>query len=818
MFQKILSVILVICLMQICLYGQSTLQNTIRGKVVSEKNTQKGLELVQIILIKMQDSSTVADALTDSLGFFEINLDEKGNYLIECTYLGYETKRSKPFSYIPDSHPHLMPTIALKETEIGLDQVDIVERKAEYVAKLDKKVINLADNVNTKGTTLYDMLSTLPSIDVDDEGNINLRGNSNVRILIDGRNSGFSSISALKQIPASSVDKIEIINNPSSKYDAEGNAGIINIIMKKDSQVNSNGTAYIGYVRGAFNRYNAGINYNMKWRRWAFFGGYTYQNNPTFSNGFSQRSIITRDSFYTNRQNTDEKRTDLNHGVKVGVDFFQNSLNTFYTSLNYRISPKIVSEQESDFLYWPFNSNDNFGLASRSGLTEQSKTGIDFSLGWQRKFNTPNKQLDFDLLVSDSKDLDDSRYDQKNLITNNSFTGISELPQKVFLDEYKRIYVGRLDYAHPLTKDKKIETGLLISFRNLHNIIGSETFDTLSGAFKNDAGISNDFKYDEVISAAYGIWKHKWKKYEYHVGLRVENTQTTTLLLNETPNDRNYIDFFPTIQIQRKLSEGFDILLAYSRRINRPSIGQLNPFVNLSDAYSIRTGNPNLKPEYVNNLELGYIKYWKKLSLNQSFYYRHINNSFRRTVTANYVTGGTMVKFDNLSSAELYGTEMVLNANFSKAWKANSTINLYQQFYNDDYLIYNNGALYMTVQLGATYNINPQWSIQFNGRYNAPFVTPQGKIKAMGNGNLAFRYGAKNDRWNIVMRLADIFKTQTFNIYSTSDPNYFFEGYRRGDNTNVGLTFTYNLGKASKPIKSVRKEEEKQPQMVDPGG
>ncbi len=792
------------------LYGQGQGGPSLTGRV-QDGESLEAIAFASVTLFRAADGAEVTTEYSGDDGSFTLQAGQPGAYFFEIDFLGYETYRSDTISLSRGS-VFQAGTRSLRFKAEQLGEVVIEGRKSVIQTKIDRKVFNVAENITSQGLDALEMLNNVPSVEVDADGNISLRGNSNVTILVDGRPSGFSSSDALRQIPASAIDKIEIIANPTAKYDPDGMAGILNIVLKKNAAMGWNGNLQLNAGRGINNKLNGTLGANMRNGRWNVNAAYSANYGPHSYFGEVDRRIFLPDSTYRLQQSSEGRRIRLGHNLKFGTDFYATERNTLYTSFNYRNSPLLDNPETVRYS----NRDDRDELYSTSVRNYRSadfSDGWDLNGGWQHKFRQPGQELVVDVQYSRSSDFE---ADAINEIFSLAGGGPARDPfyQRTRIDERNGILTLAADYTHPFSRERKLETGYKTIVRSIDNDFYSESVKQGSSDYTPDPGITNRFQYEEQVHAAYATYAQQWTKWTVQAGLRLEQALTRSFLFNtEETFNNDYFSFFPSLNVLYKLRPGEELMLNYSRRINRPRSHELNPFTDFADPFNLRRGNPFLLPEYIDGVELGYIRYWNSLTLNASVFYRHTNDLIRRFIEITD-EGVQITTFQNLLTSDNIGTEMIATLSPLPWWNLNVTFNLSYSKVNtgdlaDVLFPYSFG---WNLQYNSTFKITPRLQLQVSGRYSSPFEAPQGIIQARYNVDLASRFEILNKRGSLGLRISDIFNTMQFAIVSQGGERFAFNNLRKWESRVVNLSFSYQFGRMHRP------DEKRQGEGRDPFG
>jgi outer membrane receptor protein involved in Fe transport len=700
------------------------------GKVIDGEGGAP-LEYATISILNPGDSSIVDGGITGADGTFSLNAKE-GTFLLGVQFISY---RSKYFTVtLSKEKPiHNLGTVTLSPDTETLDEVVIQGRQQQMTMELDKRIFNVGQDLSNISGTAADVLDNIPSVNVDIEGNVSLRGSQNVRILVNGKPSGLvgiSSTDALRQLQGNMIERVEVVTNPSARYEAQGNAGIINIILKKEDEKGINGSFNVN--TGV--PHNHGASFNLNYRRsWLnLFASYgiDYRRNP--GSGFTNQQFLREDTTFYHDITNDRLRAGWSNTFRIGSDFFLNEFNTITVSGLLQLGDE---ENTTEILYKDFDENEVLQSQSLRFDNElEDERDIEFALNYTKTFSDDeNRKLTADIQYRESKEVEDAEQLQGPLPLNaEQFQ--PDVFQRSLNDEFENTLLLQTDYVHPFSKDGKFEAGYRGSIRTIDNAYVVEQKNE-DGVYENLEGFTNDFTFDENIQAGYVIYGNKWGRFTFQGGLRVEVTRIKTLLeqTNER-NDKNYTDFFPSAHMTFDLLNNNNVQVSYSRRIDRPGFWSLNPFSNFTDPLNIRAGNPDLDPEYTDSYELGYLKNWPTGSLYTSVYYRHSTGVIDRIRYID-VSQGDSITYSipqNLSLRDAIGVEFTYSQDIGDWWRLNGTANFFHQktegnFREQDL---SNETFTMSTRVTSQMTLWDVLEYQVSFNYRAPQQGTQGKQRS----------------------------------------------------------------------------------------
>jgi len=767
----------------------------IKGEVI-DKSKNLPVEFATISLFTKKDTAIIGGTIADDKGAFVIQDLPFGRYFIKVNFIGYKEKIIDSVFIRPNNTEVNLGKILLAENSEILNTVEVSAEKGNMQIGIDRKVFNVDKSIVSQGGNANDVLQQIPSVNVDMDGNVSLRGSGNVTVLIDGKPSsitGSSRQAILQQIPASSIESIEVITNPSAKYDPDGMAGIINIVMKKNKLTGFNAGIVIGV--GTRDKYNASANASYRTKKINIYANYGYRLDNRFGNGYSIRKNLLADTTFTLKETSSSNKRNISHNIKTGLEYYINDKNTIGASVLYNTGNEYSPQK---LLFEEFDENNLFvGGYSRDVTDNGSSGNIDYSIDYRKQFSKPKQELVFTGTLSDSKGKKISNYNQYNYLLIYAPLGNSPLNQLIETTDKNKITVIQLDYTNPFKNQSKLETGLKTTLRTIDNDFYSQSFNYSENILKDDSLLNNHFIYNEQVYAAYTTYAGKFKGIGFQIGARAEQTLTESKLIttNEKYN-RNYFSFFPSAHFSYKLKKEQELQLSYSRRINRPGIRSLNPFKDYTNPYNIHYGNPFLKPEYIDAYEFNYMKYFKKSVFTSSIYYRQTNDVMMRykiigDSTISYVT------HINLNTSTSYGVEVIVKADILKWWNITASANIFRNVINAKNVeadLQNENFSYNAKLISNT-RVWKNMDIQLAANYTGPWATAQG----IAIPTFVIDMGIKKEIFKnatLSINVNDITDARRFGINSNVD-NFEFEMSRKRESRVLMATFSYNFGTLS---------------------
>ncbi len=753
---------------------------------VLDEITKQPLPYATISIFKAADSSLVDGGITNEEGEFKLALN-RGIYKVDISFISY-LKASKYQVNLTKGNLNL-GVILLKSDNKTLEEVEVVAERSQMEFKLDKKVFNVGSDATMKGANASDLLDNIPSVEVDVDGNVSLRGSQNVRILINGKPSGLvgsSTTDALRQMQGSMIERVEVITNPSSKYEAEGEAGIINIILKEEKRSGINGS--IELRTGIPDNHGVSLNFNVRRKKFNGFVNYGLGFSDFDRGGKTEQDFFLTDTAYGTNIDRNYNRRGLSQNLQLGADIYLNDKNTLTVSGLYRFSDETNTGR---LIYDDFNNNERL-INSSTRISEEVEEdqNQEISLNYKKTFEQKGRELTAVFQYNNGNETEDS--DINELITKGFGLGTPELIQFSNNKENQTNYLFQADYEQPLKKNQKIETGIRAALRTIDTDYRVSEEQNGNNVILNQ--FTNIFEYVEDVYAAYGIYSKQFEKLSYQLGMRVEHSEIQTNLKTTGENNRkSYTDFFPSAAFTYKLENEVSLQWSYSRRISRPRFWYLNPFFTFSDARNIRTGNPDLDPEYTNSFEVGYLKYWKKGSFYVGTYYKRSTQIIDRISFAND-TGVTFSIPVNLATRNSYGIETNFSKDITKDIKANASVNVFVSNQRGDYRDENFDvdAFNWNTRFSVKYALDKLTDFQLTGMYRAPNNSAQGKVKSMTSINLAASRDILKKNGTITFSVQDILNTRRWRSITETE-NFYSESDFQWRPRQFQLTFSYRF-------------------------
>jgi iron complex outermembrane receptor protein len=776
-------------------------QGKLTGKVADDG--QKPLESVTISLFLAKDSSKTMTTISDKAGRFHFNSLADGRYFVNASSVGHMLSYSRVFE-LSVSQPSVdLEPLVLRNVSKELAAVAVIGKKPFIEQKADRMVVNVDASPSNAGSTAMDVLEKSPGVTVDKDDNISLKGKQGVNVMIDNKPTYLSAsqlASYLKSLPASAIDQIELMTNPSSKYDAAGNSGIINIKTKKNKTKGFNGSVTLTHTQGEYPKPSGSLNLNYRNGKANFFLNAGYSHWEGFQNlDITRKYLDTTPSKAINSiftQHTHMHFINPSMNLKFGMDYYLDNK----TTLGFVLSGFQNKEQNRStstiFLEDPNNLVDSIVYSPSSINTTWKNASAN--INFRRQFDSTGTEL--------TADADYVRYSSSsgqyfdNITYNPDYTQRGETILTGNLPSTINIYSFKSDYTHPFTKDFKLEAGIKSSYVNTDNMAGY--FNLLNNVEEVDTTKTNHFLYRENINAAYIQLNRQYKKWGIQTGLRYENTNYSghqlgngTVTGKDSTFSSSYGDLFPTVYISYQLNDKNQFSLNYGRRIDRPAYQDLNPFLYFLDEYTYQAGNPYLQPQFSNNIEFAHTY---KQFLTTTLNYSHTDNFF--TETFEQQGHATIVRRGNIGSMESAGLAISAQLHPVKPWTAIVYTNLnYSRFtgplYGENIDV---SAVNLTINLNNQFSLGKGWDAELSGFYRTKGVEGQVIVYPMGQASTAVSKKIMKEKASLKLGIRDIFYTQQVKGYiNFQQTEATFHNSR--DSRQVSLTFTYRFGK---PLKS----------------
>ncbi|MES1220858.1 MAG: outer membrane beta-barrel family protein [Bacteroidota bacterium] len=792
--------LIVLCTLWIRGYSQNAETEKVTVTIVNEK--KDALENGTVELLKTSDSSLVKIAITDKSGIAEFEKIHWGSYLLRVSLVNYAITYSAPFDLSAAQNVLQLPVLVLHTKSTQMGEVVVTSRKP-FIQKLsDRIVVNVENSIVSAGSSAMDVLERSPGVAIDQNDVIGLRGKQGVTIMIDGKPSpmtGADLANFLRGLPSSAIERIDIITNPSAKYDAAGNAGIIDIRMKKDQRLGANGTLTAGYGQGIYPKANAGTTFNYRNKDINVFGNYNYAYRMGLNHLILDRNFFTDGVFSGGDLKDNYAKMPLNSNTaRLGMDYFASKKTIigfvangsfYHFDRNAGNNSTVINDQHKSSSSFKTSSTNNDG-----------SDNVAININLKHTFDTTGKEL--------TADADYGSFSSNSLST--SATSYFNLDGSTMQPDYildgdqdgKLIFKTlKADYVNPLRKGAKFETGFKTSFVSSDN--DAKFFDVSSGTPVNDVNKTNRFFYKENNNAAYINFSKQYKKFDYQVGLRGEQTNVSTKqAIGDVTWDSSYFQLFPSAFFNYHLKENQTIGISVSRRIDRPGYSDLNPFLFLIDVTTYATGNPGLLPELTWSYELNYTL----KNLNFTLGYSHTKDNQNIAIARFKDVFPTIPSEDNvtvqipinLASSDYFGLTIAAPVKVNKWWNMINNGNIYYHHFNGNLgsTTLNNGKPALDVSTNNTFTLGKGWTSELNasfnsgGQYGFMVSKPQWGVAA------GVQKSILKNKATLRFNVTDIFWTNLPRATITYD-NYIEKWHAYRETRVANLTFTYRFGKNS---------------------
>lgn len=754
---------------------------------IKDNSTGRPLEFAQAALMNA-DSSMVTGSITDASGNFRFATSETGSLLLRLSFVGYENVWQTVYLRQGENQ---LGTLSLVPSSSQLKGIEI--SASALVARTDgeKRIFNVENMAVAEGGTALQVLETLPSVQVDNEGELTFRGSGNILILVDGKPANLSGEDVsiiLQQYPASMIKEVELITNPSARYGAEGVGGIINIVLKQKRAPGFNGQ--LNASIGTGNKYTGGVILNYRKNKLNLNTSYSWQSRESWRSSAGFREMLNSPFPTILDQKDRNDNLQVSHLVRTRLDYQISKTSSvgIFANFNTRNSgSEGISESK---IFSAFIQPDSSLVRETIGSDKRDNLEFGASFNWQgnngRKLST---------LASWTFD---SRNDFEEIDQLFYLSSLDETPGRDLSQTYDRPFanqqgVFQIDYERNLSETRRFEAGFKSNIRMDEREQIFMELDPINNQFVYDDFISNEFTYNEQIHAAYTIFRDNIGKFSYQAGLRGELTLTESYQPKIDSNySYDYFRLFPSIFLGYDLGSNQNVQFNYSRRIRRPWSGSLVPFLVVQDQYNFRSGNPYLKPEFTENFELNYNKSWTKYTLNAGIFHRYTTNALSRLVVP--FGNATLVTWENADTRNSTGVELVNNFDFSRNLNARLTANVFRssitaQSGSDTF---SNDRISWSLNLMGNYNIPKYFSTQIIAFYQGPIVIPQGEILPTFALNFGLRRNVINNQGTISLNVSDVFNTRRFAIKTENDA-FNLEREFNFDSRVVTVAFTYRL-------------------------
>ncbi|PWD98635.1 TonB-dependent receptor domain-containing protein [Marinilabilia rubra] len=774
----------------------------ITGKIIDQSENTP-MEFATIAIYS-PDSTLVEGGITDANGEFSFSL-KPGSYFMEVQFVAYEKETINNISVKDRRSGVDLGTIYLRPSTTNLNEVTVRGEKSEMVIGVDRKIFNVGKDLSNTGNSAAEILDNIPTVAVDAEGNISLRGSGGVRLLIDGKPSGLvnsGSADALRALQGNMVERVEVITNPSARYEAEGMVGIINIVLKKDERYGVHGSFETSVAHPQ--RYQLGANVSFRQEKINYFFNYGVRYGEREGDGYSNQYFPQATAPFHTRLDRDRDRTGWSNNLRAGADFFINPTTTLTAAgmFDYDNEENFTDVRYRDYTDNSGQKGDLYQETRRYDKEKETEYDVEFSLNLEKIFDPDNEEHKLNAFTQYILDdeTEDSEIEEEVILGTNDPDDIEN--QQVLNEEKEENFMVQADYVYPFSEYGRFETGIRGEFRTITNPY--EVQNQVNGDWITDEDFTNDFEYDESVTAMYVQGANRWGNISTQLGLRAEYSDIGTYLKQgDESNDRSYFDFFPTVHTTYHFSNYSSWQISYSRRIDRPHFWHLNPFYGLSDSRNLRRGNPNLEPEYTDAYESGYVYTPGRSSFYAGIYYRYTTGVEERI---NFVTDGgiTISEPRNLAERHAYGAETNVSFEPFKWWNLSGNVNFYRM--QTDGSFDDNGNVQDlssdTYSWDTRINSRMRWDNDLNFQttffYRGEQETTQGIRKPFYMMNMSLSKDILKGDGTLTLNVRDVLNSRKFR-YEITQPDLKSTNQFRWSTRSIRLSFIYRLNQKKQP-------------------
>ncbi|WP_022835301.1 TonB-dependent receptor domain-containing protein [Salisaeta longa] len=766
----------------------ATGEGVIQGRIIDASTNEP---LISATVALWQDTTLVTGTVTQKNGTFTLEGIRPGTYELRMSYVGYTTKR-RSITMRDDAMQRSLGTVALAQDASQLEGVEITGERSFMENRIDRTVYNTADQVTTLGGTAKNVLESIPSIQVDIDGSVSFRGNENVAIHINGKPTSLSGAALagfLQSLPADAIASIEVIPNPSAKFDPEGMAGIINIVLKKNRESGWNG----GLTAGVNDSPGANLSGNVGYQGgpWTLFTTYGFRYDEDTSSGYRFRRNLQTDPISALEQLSNEFDRGRSHSFTAQVDYSLSDISTLSLTSVLRTS----TDDESGTTQYFEQNNTGVVVDRYRRLSDENDNdiGADVRLSFARTIKPRENELTVDLRYETDQEESTSIYRQRNVTLGGTVGDFTER-ERAEEAETEQEASFEVNYIRPLTDTYGIDVGYKADWERESTDFFAAAFNFQTNQFEPQPERGSNFTYDEQIHAAFGIVNADWGTWGAQVGVRAEQALTTFDLADGNAYDNNYFSLFPSAYLMYEPSQQTKFRLSYSKRINRPNSWQLNPVDDYEDPLFRRIGNPSLNPEYVHAFEFSATQYVGPFTLTMSPYFRRTVDKieWQQRITPE---GVTITTFENFATSNSYGTELVSTFDWQKLLRGTVSANAYRVVTDGSNVDsdLSSDALGYSGRINLTVTPLDGWKAQWSQFYRSPLDVPGGRIDGRTMTNVAVQRQLFNNKASISLQARDLFGTMNFQLYRSD--NLFTQRTRfNWSAQEFSLTFTYTFG------------------------
>ncbi|MCR5014657.1 MAG: TonB-dependent receptor [Bacteroidales bacterium] len=801
MKNRLLALLALLCMVQ----GLSA-SVTVKGRVLN-KNTGEPMEYATVSAFSLPDTTLVTGVITEPTGHFALQL-EKGRYMLQFQYMGF-LPFNRVITLTGEKATADLGRILLSPDEEMLDEVEVVAEVSTYEMTLDKRVFNVGKDVGNTAGNAIEVLENIPAVSVDVEGNVSLRGDEGVRILIDGKESGLSGMStqdALRTLQGDMIERVEVITNPSVRYDAEGSAGIINIILKKDKRQGFNGAINL---RGGYPwQYGGSLSMNYRLRRWNLFASYGFNSRSNIGGGVNQTKrfdVIDGDTIYQQitDQTTERAMRRMGHNLRMGADYY-------FTDRDI-LSAAVVLRYGTNRTHPIVRYSDEYPLLGTSSYDvreeewQETSPMYELTLGYDKTFEREGRSLKANLRFfqnaeSSGSDITEMLYPDANMNT-----VLSELYQRTAEDQGMKNLQASIDYVHPFATKAQWEIGAKYTNRSINSISSVSERDSI-GEYDALDDYCYDFEYNEQVAALYTSLGNQWGRWSGQVGVRAEMTDIYTCLKDYAADGTDsinggkpYIGIFPSGHLNYSITENDQLQVSYTRRIRRPGFWQMSPFRSYNDNRNIRMGNPSLRPTFMDSYELGYIHLWEHSSFSFTGYYRHGTDMIRHYT---YEEDGVYYSMPvNFGKADDFGVEAVAQGQMTKWLNLNGNVNFFRTYTRGyiDEEFYEVRSWMLFGRMVAKFKVKDWFDFQLTAHVRGPHLEPLGKHDGEWWLDMAISKEVLRGNGTVTFNVRDVFGTRGHGGESWGD-HFWQYSNSTWNRTSFSLNFSYRINQQNSKL------------------
>lgn len=775
---------------------------SVSGIIVDQ--SKQPVAYAAIVIKSLDGTQTITGGITRDDGTFEVEKLPEGQYKLEVQFIGYET-HVQELTVTKKNRKINIGTISLSENAQSLEEVEVVAERTTIEQRVDRKVINVGKDLTTAGATASDIMNNIPSVNVDAQtGDISLRGNSNVRVMVDGKLSNVPVAQLLRQIPSTSIKSIELITNPSAKYNPDGMSGIINIVLHKNANMGFNGNLNLGYTQGIRPKYNASLDLNYKVGKFNFYGNYGTNIGDYFNDGF----IFRQDE--NSQQDFSFFNENESHLYKLGVDIYLNEKNTisFFTNQNYFDGSGIGITDVTYFSDSPRNLTQFFDNLNDN---HSQQYNFDYKLDFAKEGHNIELEIDHNIFEDD----EDANFRSQGAVLFPDYMD--------FVDTKRTQTIANLDYVNPLDSISKLEIGLEGRFFET-DVDYSSTGQSLNSNGNLAPTPSTEFVYGMDILSGYVTFGQRYEKWSYQIGARLEDVQVKADTNQVRVFTDDYFQVYPSAFVTYNLNEKDQLQASYSKRVDRPGLQQVNPIREFATPLISSFGNPGLIPQFTNSYELNYTKRFKKGSLTAGIFYRSINDEINRAVYVDRLDFNKLIlTFDNFDNTSAYGFEISTNYKPTKWWNINGSFDLFNQTQRGitesldaepgqatvDDIVVENAKVDNTawnVRINNSFTATKKLSFQLFGFYRGVNQNIQFEVQPMYFVNLGARYTFAEGKGTLSANFNDVFNTMQFQF--EGERPYIQNGAFNWESQNLYLGLSYRFGNGKNRAKGRKRRDD----------